>query len=78
MLKPTDKVSSGGLLLAMILAQRTGALGVISLAAMLPWLTQFEQHFALYFANAVKMYLFMTPIVAAWLILGRMTERRAQ
>ncbi len=44
---------------------------------MLPWLTQFEQHFALYFANSVKMYLFMTPIVAAWLIFERMTDRRS-
>ncbi len=30
------------------------------------------------FANAVKMYLFMTPIVATWWILGRITERRAR
>jgi len=67
-----------GLLAATFLARRTGALGAISLAAMLPWLTQFEQHFALYFANAVKMFLFMTPIVVTWFILGRMTERWAR
>ena len=66
------------LLLATFLAFRGGAPGIISLAAMLPWLTVFEQHFALYFANAVKMFLFMTPLLVAWLIMGRMTERRAQ
>ena len=44
-------------------AQRAGALGVISLTEMFPWLTQFDQHFALYVANAVKMFLFMTPLL---------------
>ncbi len=69
---------AAALLAATILALRTGALGVISLTAMLPWLTQFEQHFAMYFANAVKMFLFMTPIMVAWLIFERVTDRRSR
>ena len=63
---------------ATVAGLRTGALGVVSLTAMLPWLTQFEQHFALYVANGVKMFLFVTPLLAAWFIIDRLSERRAR
>ena len=36
---------------------------LIVLVALLPYLTHFQQHFALYFANSVKMFLFMVPVI---------------
>lgn len=64
---------AAALLGATLIALRTGALGIVSLTAMLPWLTQFEQHLALYVANAAKMLLFMTPLMMAWFVFGRMS-----
>jgi len=36
---------------------------LIVLVGLLPYLGHFQQHFALYFANAVKMALFMVPVI---------------
>ena len=66
------------LLAATIVALKTAALGVISLTAILPWLIAFEQHFALYIANAAKMFLFITPLMAALFIMLRLACRRTE
>ena len=54
----------------------SASVGIISMAAMTPWLTQVEQHFALYVANGVKMFLFMTPLIAAWFVIARIFQHR--
>lgn len=64
------------LLMITFLAFRGGAAGIISLTAMLPWLTVFEQHFALYTANAVKMFLFMTPLLLVLLLFDHTYRHR--
>jgi hypothetical protein len=43
---------------------RGGPITVITIVALLPWLTHFQQSFALYFANSVKMYFYMLPAIA--------------
>lgn len=45
-----------------------GAVPLIAMTAMLPWLATFQQHFAQYFGNVVKMFLIMLPfvIVLSW------------
>lgn len=52
------------LLCATALAVRAGPAGPIGLAALLPWLVDFDQSFALYVANAIKMFLWMIPVLA--------------
>jgi hypothetical protein len=49
---------------------RGGLLGLITLAALFPWLADFDQSFALYVANAIKMGLYILPalLVLAWLL----------
>jgi len=41
------------------------SLSAVSIAALLPWLIDFDQDFALYTANAVKFFLVMAPLI--WL-----------
>lgn len=40
-----------------------GAVPLIAMTAMLPWLATFQQHFAQYFGNVVKMFLIMLPFI---------------
>lgn len=55
-----------GLFVIAMLAFRRGhggsATRLIALAAMLPWLAHFQQHFALFFAGAVKTFIIMAPL----------------
>lgn len=64
--EPIVQAGSTGLIAAMlflvgtlsvitILALATGPYGLIALIALLPWLMDFDQHYALYWANNVKM-----------------------
>lgn len=53
------------LLCATALAVRAGPVGPIGLAALLPWLIDFDQSFALYVANTTKMFLWMIPMLVA-------------
>ena len=41
---------------------------LIVLVALLPYLAHFQQHFALYLANSVKMFLFMLPVILILII----------
>ena len=52
-----------------LLLLRQAALGPAILAALLPWLVDFDQSLALYFANATKMFLYMSPaiLMLVWL-----------
>ena len=45
------------------LARRPRSLATITSVALLPWLIDFDQDFAIYVANAVKFFLVMTPLV---------------
>jgi len=53
-----------------------GPLRSIVLTAMLPWLMAFDQHFAFYLANAIKMFLYMMPFLAILWWLATRTETR--
>lgn len=56
-----------GLMLITFAMLRGGSVTLITLIALLPWLIHFQQSFALYFANAVKMFIYMLPaIVLLW------------
>lgn len=76
----------GGLLLAVLggltwLSRNSGSLSSMTIVALLPWLIDFDQDFAMYAANAVKFFLAMSPLVfiaglsekneAAWRLAGR-------
>lgn len=52
---------------------RAGSLSLVVIIALLPWLIHFQQSFALYFANAVKMFIYMSP---AWAALWWATRRQ--
>ena len=59
----------GGLLIACLggitwLGRRPERLSTMVVVALLPWLIDIEQDFALYVANAVKFFLVMVPLVA--------------
>lgn len=54
---------------------RSGAVGAIALTALLPWLVDFDQSFALYVANAVKMFLWMIPPLLGLLMMARIAGR---
>ena len=43
---------------------RAGVIPLIAIVALLPWLIHFQQSLALYFANSVKMFLYMLPALA--------------
>lgn len=55
-----EVVLLGGLLGLTWLGLR-GGLGAIYVAALAPWLVDFDQHFTMYIANAVKVSFFMAP-----------------
>lgn len=42
---------------------RGDPVSLITIIALLPWLIHFQQSFALYFANAVKMFIYMLPAI---------------
>lgn len=54
-----------GLAAATLLAVRAGAAGAVALAALMPWLADFDQSFSLYLANGLKMLLYMSPVLVA-------------
>ena len=62
-----------GLVLVAAIMMRGGPLALIVIVALLPWLIHFQQSFALYFANAVKMFIYMSP---AWAALWWATRRQ--
>lgn len=43
---------------------RAGPVSLIAVVALLPWLIHYQQSFALYFANTVKMFFYMLPAIA--------------
>lgn len=47
------------------------AVGPILVAASFPWLCAFQQHFALYFANILKMVVIVSPLIIALMIWQR-------
>ena len=53
-----------------ILMMRTGAAGIVTGTAMLPWLTAFEEHLVYYIANCTKMLLIVLPLalLLSWFI----------
>ncbi len=51
-------------------------IGIVALIGILPWLIIFEQNFAMYFANSVKMFLTMTPALAGLVWLRARSRRR--
>lgn len=74
--EPLLRAGSGGLAAAaafFVLAHglillgvaRAGPAGAVALLALAPWLADFDQFFALYWANALKMFLYMLPVLAA-------------
>jgi len=58
-----------------VVLSRATPLGIIGVVAMLPWLINFQQHFALYFANSVKMFLTMAPILLTLGFFARRAEK---
>ena len=54
-----------------VICLRTGSAGIITLVALLPWLSDFDQSLMLYIANGVKMFLYMSPVLAALVIVTR-------
>ena len=58
----------GGILIACLggitwLGRNSTSLSAVAAVALLPWLIDFDQDFALYVANAVKFFLVMTPLI---------------
>ncbi len=51
--------------------------GHVAMAALLPWLVDFDQNFSMYVANAAKMFLIMLPLLAILLFLDRKYGREA-
>ena len=45
--------------------------GHIAMAALLPWLVDFDQNFSMYFANATKMFLIMLPFIGLLMFFDR-------
>lgn len=62
-----------GLALVALVMLRGRPVTVITIAALLPWFIHFQQSFALYFANSVKMFIYMLP---GMLFLYWWTQRR--
>lgn len=54
---------------------RAGAAGAVALLALAPWLADFDQFFALYWANGLKMALYMTPVLALVAVLAKRAAR---
>ena len=64
-------------LIAITLAGLSGGfVRLIAMTAMLPWLVDFAQHFALYVGNMVKMFLIMLPFIAILAWFGHIAGRR--
>ena len=51
--------------------------GHIAMAALLPWLADFDQNFSMYFANATKMFLIMLPFIGLLILFDRKFRRAA-
>ena len=51
--------------------------GHIAMAALLPWLVDFDQNFSMYFANATKMFLIMLPFIGLLMFFDRKFRRGA-
>lgn len=52
-----------------LLLSHGGWVGLATLTALMPWLIDFDQNFSLYWANALKMFLFMAPVLGSVAIL---------
>lgn len=63
-----------GLWLISLFGLGRGMPGLIGMAALLPWLADFDQSFALYIGNAVKMFLFQSILLLG--LLGALKGRR--
>ena len=69
--------------LAILLVMLTAVLlrnwpaGHIAMAALLPWLSDFDQNFSMYFANATKMFLIMLPFIGLLMIFDRKLRHAA-
>ena len=50
-----------GLALVAFAMPRCRPVVLVAIIALLPWLVHFQQSFALYFANSIKMLLYMLP-----------------
>jgi hypothetical protein len=65
-----------GLVVVTVGFLKFSVLGYISMAALLPWLVDFDANFSLYFANSVKMFLIMLPsLILIYFMMGK--DRRA-
>ncbi|MEK9643959.1 MAG: hypothetical protein VW547_00305 [Alphaproteobacteria bacterium] len=60
-------------LLALRAATGSSATCMITAVALVPWISTFQQHFALYIANAAKMFVFMVPLI----VIVRLAQRRS-
>ena len=83
--EPLDKAGWPGFALAMIVlvgglallqwaALRQGAIGIVFLGGLLPWLVDFDQHFALYLSSAVKAGLVMGALLFVFAKLQKLGE----
>ncbi|MEX2450260.1 MAG: hypothetical protein WD407_05335 [Rhodospirillales bacterium] len=59
-----------------LLALKTTPYGIIALVALLPWLMDFDQHYALYWANSVKMAIIVLGVLFALAWAQRRLDRR--
>lgn len=50
---------------------RAGPAGTVALLALAPWLADFDQSFALYWANALKMFFYMLPVLVVVAVLAK-------
>lgn len=60
-------------LLSLRVATGVSTTGLITTVALMPWIATFQQHFALYIANAAKMLVFMVPLI----VIVRLAQRRS-
>lgn len=51
--------------------------GLVMMVSLLPWLVDFDQHFALYIANALKAALYLSPVIGLLIILQIRRRERA-
>jgi hypothetical protein len=59
-------------------AASPAAIGPVFVAATLPWTAAFQQHFALYLANGLKMFLAMIPLAVLFWLCCRLGRRAAR
>ncbi|MEO5372777.1 MAG: hypothetical protein H7840_00705 [Alphaproteobacteria bacterium] len=77
---PVGLAAAGGTLLLLLGAVTVGALrggrtGLVGMGALLPWMVDFDQSFALYLANAVKMGLIVAAVLLGLRLWMALTNR---